>query len=108
MRISDWSSDVCSSDLNDDWKLTEGCGALASRSQRVGLYPVCSGLGIEGLVRLEAPQCSAARTPPTVPTVSPATVPAVGAPYSATLAGMAARGPGAGPVVRGEIGRAHV
>src|SRR5690606_34157065 len=91
-------ADACQ---NDDWKLTEGCGALASRSQRVGLYPVCSGLGIEELVRLEAPQCRAAGTPPTVPSVDPAACPA---PYSASRVGTAVRGPGAGPLVRGISG----
>src|SRR3546814_1908148 len=41
MRISDWSSDVCSSDLSDAAKLGYACGALARRAWR-GFEPVCA------------------------------------------------------------------
>src|SRR3546814_11933870 len=41
MRISDWSSDVCSSDLSNAAKLGYACGALARRAWR-GFDPVCA------------------------------------------------------------------
>src|SRR3546814_8086354 len=39
MRISDWSSDVCSSDLENDSKWPPGCAILMPNSHFAGVVP---------------------------------------------------------------------
>src|SRR3546814_7604278 len=48
MRISDWSSDVCSSDLLQRPKLCERGGSNHAESRQPASYPVCS---CQGAVR---------------------------------------------------------
>src|SRR3546814_6748937 len=40
MRISDWSSDVCSSDLMFEHRATEGADAGAIFDEQLGIFPV--------------------------------------------------------------------
>src|SRR3546814_18115473 len=44
MRISDWSSDVCSSDLGPLWQVVRGSGVEASEAARVVGAPVLTAM----------------------------------------------------------------
>src|SRR3546814_17115473 len=60
MRISDWSSDVCSSDLN--WRTIQGC-LTAKRHRRRDVHWGAAGPAALGLVRPPRPRPAVARAP---------------------------------------------
>src|SRR3546814_15705705 len=77
MRISDWSSDVCSSDLRRDknWRTIQGC-LTAKRHRRRDVHWGAAGPAALGLVRPPRPRPAVARAPRrgaarTLPRVAP-------------------------------------